>query len=65
MKKLIILTGLLLVVAGALAVAFSPDILSLIIIGLMCLILAAGFAADMVPLLLYADGVQPGTTFST
>ena len=41
MKKLIILTGLLLVVAGALAVAFSPDILSLIIIGLMCLILTS------------------------
>ncbi len=58
MKKLIILTGLLLVVAGALAVAFSPDILSLIIIGLMCLILAAGFAAGMVPLLLYADGLR-------
>lgn len=58
MKKLIVLTGVLLVAAGALAVAFTPDILSLIIIGFMCLILLLGFSSGMVPLMLYADGLR-------
>ena len=66
MKKLIILTGLLLVVAGALAVAFSPDILSLIIIGLMCLILAAALPPAWCPCCSTPTAcVQPGTTSST
>lgn len=58
MKKLIALVGVLLVIAGALAVAFTPDILSLLIISLMCLILLLGFSAGMVPLMLYADGLR-------
>jgi len=58
MKKLIALVGALLVIAGALAVAFTPDILSLLIISLMCLILLLGFIAGMVPLMLYADGLR-------
>lgn len=58
MKKLLVLIGLLLAAAGALALAFTPDILSLIIIGLMCLILLLGFGFGMTPTLLYVDGLR-------
>lgn len=60
MKKGAVPAGLLLFLAGALALAFSPDAFSLFIVLLMCILLALGFFFTILPLLFYSEGLRTG-----
>lgn len=60
MKKIIALFGGILVIGGVVLEVFSPDILSTVIVGMMCLIVIAGFLFGILPTLSYAEGFGKG-----
>ena len=53
MKRIIIVLSTVFAAVCALLVIISPDYLSMIIVGVMTLIIAAGFAFGLIPNLLY------------
>lgn len=60
MKKLIVLFGAILIVCGGILVAFAPDTLSLVIVGIMCAIILGGLLGGISPVLQYAEGFRTG-----
>lgn len=60
LSKVIAVIGLLFSVIGALTLSMAPDVLSLIIVGLMVLVIVLGFFFGMVPAALYAVGFRRG-----
>ncbi len=60
MKRIIIVLSTVFAAVCALLVIISPDYLSMIIVGVMTLIIAAGFAFGLIPNLLYSAGLRYG-----
>lgn len=60
MTKIVALVGVLFLVIGALTVTMAPDLLSLMIVGVMLAAICLGFAFGMVPTALFAVGFRRG-----
>lgn len=60
MVKLAIATGLMFALSGGLLISMAPDMLSLLLVIMMCLIIAAGFCFSMVPCFRVCDGFRKG-----
>lgn len=58
MGKYIIGSGVLLIGVGGLLFNFAPDVLALVILGIMCLIVLLGYLVGILPVLLYAGGFR-------
>ena len=60
MKKILVLISVLFVAVCGVFVAFSPDILSLIVVGVMAVVLLLGHLFGVLPNLLFCDGFKNG-----
>ncbi len=60
MSKFAVAVGILFALSGGLLISMAPDMLSLVLVIVMCLIIAAGFIFGMVPCLRACDGFRKG-----
>ncbi len=59
-KKFLVITSVALVAICGVFLAFSPDILSLIVVGVMFVVILSGHVFGIVPNLLFCDGFRNG-----
>ncbi|MBU5679473.1 EAL domain-containing protein [Blautia sp. MSJ-9] len=60
MRKIIIGTGALLLLAGGLLFSLAPDTLSMLVLAVMCFITFLGFAMGLFPAMMYSFGFKTG-----
>ncbi len=58
MKGSVIGTITLMIIAGAMLITLAPDTLSIIVVSLMCIAIAAGLTAGVIPSILYSEGFK-------
>ncbi len=58
MRRFIIGTAAVLLVAGGLLISLAPDTLSMMILGVMCTIVVLGFILSLMPMLMFTNGFR-------